>query len=277
MKWLLIMLALLAGCTGSPNENENEESLIVGTWTGVIPEGPAFEWVFGEDGNWTMLVDGRAQSGSYTLEGSTVSLTTPYGEQFHGTADRRRMVLVGSEGEDPLTMVFKSSAIEHERIRIAQTAFDDLGNLGHVLLDRSNRAYVVVLGLPQDTPKEQLAKVREAADEGVELIEWETFKPQAHAVLTERIRHDFYGMKLLLGDFLYGIQNRAGVPFGLTWNGGIAMTANDYRHAEQTLQEYEADPETYAKQPQIEQREDPVHPFNHLPFLMMEPAALKPE
>ena len=37
-----------------------------------------------------------------------------------------------------------------------------------------------------------------------------------------------------------------GMPVGLTWDGGMAVTANDYAHAERRLQAYRDDPQGYA-------------------------------
>ena len=245
------------------------ESPIVGTWVGSIPDGPAFEWIFDEDGTWTIGVDGLAQSGSCTPDTDSVSLTTSYGQQYRGKLSKGLVIESGGV-ENPIAMVFKSPVPDRAGIRVALAAFVDLGSLGHVVLDRRERAYVIVQGLPLDIPEGQLAKVREeaAADEAVELIDWEDFKPKACSLLMKAIRHDEYGMKQLLGDFLHKIQNRATTPVGLTWNGGIAMTFSDYRHTEKTFQEYESDPEAYARRTEPDQQDDPVHPFNFLPWLL---------
>ena len=41
-------------------------------------------------------------------------------------------------------------------------------------------------------------------------------------------------------------RQQPGLPVGLTWDGGMAITASDYRAAEQRLRAYEADPQGYA-------------------------------
>ena len=41
-------------------------------------------------------------------------------------------------------------------------------------------------------------------------------------------------------------RQRPGSPVGLTWDGGMAITANDYKAAEQRLRAYESNPQAYA-------------------------------
>jgi hypothetical protein len=50
-------------------------------------------------------------------------------------------------------------------------------------------------------------------------------------------------------------------PFGLTWNGGIAYTYNDYQHVKRTYEAYVAAPSSHQRR---ERRADPVHPLNHI-------------
>ena len=59
-----------------------------------------------------------------------------------------------------------------------------------------------------------------------------------------------------------------GTPIGITWNGGLAITGNDYRHAAKTFTAYNADPASDAARKVSDRRRDPVHPSNHLDALL---------
>lgn len=57
------------------------------------------------------------------------------------------------------------------------------------------------------------------------------------------------------------LERYPSTPFGLTWNGGIAYTYNDYQHAKRTHAAYLADPSSHQRR---ERGADPVHPLNHI-------------
>ena len=146
----------------------------------------------------------------------------------------------------------------------------DEGTISHITLDGTEPAYTVVMGVPVDATADQWAKVRRmTASNKVELMEWKAFFPEAEKRLAERIVKDEYGMKARLGDFLYAVQNYPGAPFGLTWNGGMAFTYNDYQHTKKLYAAYKADPGDWRARGGLSQRGDPVHPDNHLPFFLV--------
>jgi hypothetical protein len=55
-----------------------------------------------------------------------------------------------------------------------------------------------------------------------------------------------------------------GKPIGITWNGGIAITANDYREAETRLSRFREDPARHERERPTDPAGDRLHPLNHL-------------
>ena len=80
-------------------------------------------------------------------------------------------------------------------------------------------------------------------------------------------RNDYPGIELTQG-VLDLLQAYPSTPIGVTWNGGLAFTYNDYQHAKRMLEKFQQDPAAYeAERPKDRQR-DPVHPLNHLDALL---------
>lgn len=86
-------------------------------------------------------------------------------------------------------------------------------------------------------------------------------RPCAHPDMQRVLRRDFPALERRLRAWLvYEVQPEAGVasrvlalarqqpgmPVGLTWDGGMAVTAGDYTAAERRLETYRADPAGYA-------------------------------
>ena len=57
-------------------------------------------------------------------------------------------------------------------------------------------------------------------------------------------------------------------PFGLTWNGGLAFTWNDYRQAEILYEDYKSDPGNYSDNSIRSFPGDPINPGQHLPAFL---------
>ena len=106
-------------------------------------------------------------------------------------------------------------------------------------VDRGEAAWVLVYGLPaRDAtapcaqPAMQRVAARDAAALARRLKTWQVhdIAPEAQAAL--RV-------------VTLAVQQPA-VPVGLTWDGGMAITATDYSDAERRLAAYRADPKGYA-------------------------------
>ncbi|GAB2506743.1 hypothetical protein [Lysobacter humi (ex Lee et al. 2017)] len=70
---------------------------------------------------------------------------------------------------------------------------------------------------------------------------------RARRHLRRHVRHDASPARDALREILLLLPEMPGVPLGLTWDDGIAVTAGDYRHAERRLAAYLRDPQAYAR------------------------------
>ena len=126
-----------------------------------------------------------------------------------------------------------------------------------VLIDRSEQAYTVYAGLPA----ERAETVQNAmAGKPGEVVPFDRFADQAKQYVGERMmRNDYPGERAEEG-IVALVRKYPGTPFGLTWNGGIAFTRNDYVAAKKAFEIFQAQGE-YSKPPPDR---DPVAPMNHL-------------
>jgi hypothetical protein len=127
-----------------------------------------------------------------------------------------------------------------------------------LLIDASEPAYTVCCKLPVE---HQGRINREGKDPDLlKLISWDQhLESQEH--LRAYIKLDDYGDVDTIGGLTALLDRAPGVPFGLTWSGGIAYTYSDYQHAKRTHAAYLTDPASHKRR---ERAADPVHPLNHL-------------
>ena len=139
------------------------------------------------------------------------------------------------------------------------------------MLDRTEPAYTVVMGVPVAATTSQWSQLRQMTSKSykVELIEWKVFFPEAEKRLAACIVKDEYGMKGRIGQFMYAVQNYPGMQFGLTWNGGMAVTGLDYQHTKALYAEYTANPGSWSARGGRGWRADRVNPDGHLPFFLV--------
>lgn len=130
----------------------------------------------------------------------------------------------------------------------------------HVVIEQTTPAYTVFAGLTD----EQKAKFDAQRPADSELVDWPDFPADAEKHVTARIVHDDYPNVDVTAGVLALIRRYPGAPIGLTWNGGIAITYNDYRHAETGYAMYQKDPKAYEAWRPHDRRADPIHPLNHL-------------
>lgn len=273
-----LVVAAVTGCADQPPAEERtaEASGVVGTWTAPDPEGDAFEVTFDHDGAWVMFDGHEGSVGSYSVEGDAITVRFPEGGWLDGTVRGETIVFSAGPDGETTTFVLKTRAIDRERLNAAKNFVPDVGTLGHVMIDGRDPAYVLVTGIADGATAFETARLQEtaASDEAIELLAWETFKPNAQARLAERIAKDEYGMVPRLGGgFLLGVQNHVGTPIGLTWNGGIARTAAEFQHARETYAAFQADPDAYAARPRPEHEVVSIDPDFHLPMLTSEMVA----
>ncbi len=141
----------------------------------------------------------------------------------------------------------------------------DLDKLSFVLVAKQEAAYTVYVGIPKDIAQEDLAEIRvkASAEEGMDIISWQDFKQDIDQHVTARIVKDEYEDSQVVKGITELIQKHPGGPFGLTWNGGVAITFNDYQHTEKIYQQYQDNPDEYEQNRKQDPRGDPIHPQNH--------------
>lgn len=139
-----------------------------------------------------------------------------------------------------------------------------------VAIDRSEKAYTVFLAVAKDASEEQLEQLRSRAaqDEAVELVTWAEFRQNRTKYLNSRIVHDDYPESRVVDGIIELLRRYASTPFGLTWNGGVALTFNDYEHAKRIYKKYLSNPDEYAATRLEDPRRDPINPKSHFAELL---------
>lgn len=137
-----------------------------------------------------------------------------------------------------------------------------------VVVDQSEPAFIVFTGIPKNIDKKKLKEISSMVSnqEKLSMLTWEQFlesvNEYAHSVI---VRNDYPNTRVVDGLVcLVASERGSGAPWGLTWNGGIALTFNDYQHARRTYELYRTNPASY--KPIRDPRKDPINPGGHLPF-----------
>jgi hypothetical protein len=134
-----------------------------------------------------------------------------------------------------------------------------------VLIDRSEPAYTVLYGISGNLQPAQREKIlHEAKKEGRELVLWPAFRQNSEARFTSYLIKNEYPEIEVAKGMMQLLKTHPGTPLGLTWNGGIAFTSNDYQYAKKTYKNYQDNSATFKGTRAKDQRGDPVHPMNHL-------------
>ena len=137
-----------------------------------------------------------------------------------------------------------------------------------VIVDQSEPAFTVFRGIPNNFDKNKFEKIKQivSSRETLIMLTWEKFlKSVTKYARSVILRNDYPNIRIVDGLVcLVASKQGTGAPWGITWNGGIALTFNDYQHARRTYKSYKANPATY--KPIRDPRRDPVNPNGHLPF-----------
>lgn len=137
----------------------------------------------------------------------------------------------------------------------------------HVVVDPSDQHTTTFIGVPKAIPAEHFQKLKESLEKrkGAHLILWSDFKSDTSKYVYPHIRRNDYPDVDVANGLARLLERYDGTPFGLTWNGGLAVTANDYRHSARTYAAFLGDANSFLN---LERRGDPVHPANHLEPLL---------
>ena len=137
-----------------------------------------------------------------------------------------------------------------------------------VIVDRGEKAFTVFIGIPKNFDKNELERIKQEVTDRDTLImlTWEQFLKSVNEYARSVILINDYPSVGIVEGIVCLVSSRqgTGAPWGLTWNGGIALTRNDYNHARRTYELYKANPDSY--KPIRDPRIDPVNPGGHLPF-----------
>lgn len=132
-----------------------------------------------------------------------------------------------------------------------------------VFLDRSNAAYGMLARLPGETRAAVVAKLPAGAP--ADLVDWAAFKADPARIVAPLVLKDEYPGANIAAGIVGLLEKYPRTPFGVTWTGGLAVTRNDYQHAERIHRLFRERPEDYEKSKVSgERRRDPIHPDNHL-------------
>jgi len=187
---------------------------------------------------------------------------------------------------DLVELLIKSGAkIETKTPDTKNTALDIAIRLGHkeaaqvlrkhgststakplsVIVDQRNPAFIVFTGIVKDTDDRKLEEIRLkiSKQENVSILTWEQFTASVDRYARSTIERNDYPNSRVVDGLVCLVGRQPGTPWGLTWNGGIALTFNDYEHVKQRYESYTTNPSAYS--PILDPRADPVNPGGHLP------------
>ncbi len=138
-----------------------------------------------------------------------------------------------------------------------------------VFVDARDPAFVVLQGIAQDASAQTRSEMTGYSTlEGVSLVTWSQFRQNAQAIIAPYVVKDEYpGASSILGVVAL-VKAYPGEPFGVTWNGGLAVTFHDYQYAVKTYKAFRADAQAYEESRPADPATDPVHPENHLAVLL---------
>lgn len=134
----------------------------------------------------------------------------------------------------------------------------------YVLIDRSDPSFVLFQGIPEDRRQEALNLIQShAAGAKATLVPWDQFRAGVKDYArTAMIRNDYPNYNV--GDGILCLLRAApGMPWSITWNGGIALTRNDYEWARRQFKSYSQNPGAYRAVNSA--RADPNNPGAFLP------------
>ena len=130
-----------------------------------------------------------------------------------------------------------------------------------VLIDMSDPAYTVYAGLPAESAENVRAKI---ANQPAKLVTLKDLADDRATLIGAQIKLDEYPKSRAVDGIVELVKKYPGTPFGITWNGGIACTRNDYTFAQRQYAAYNNNPEEYRQAQKPDSATDPVYPPNHL-------------
>lgn len=132
-----------------------------------------------------------------------------------------------------------------------------------VVVDQRESAFVIFSGIAAEAGEATLARARSdvAAQAGVDIVSWTQFLDGLDGYAASVVVRNDYPSVSVADGVACLVAKAPGSPWGLTWNGGIALSRLDYEHVRSTYAAYQAGEAGAPLDPPA----DPVHPGGFLP------------
>lgn len=138
-----------------------------------------------------------------------------------------------------------------------------------VFIDGRDPAYLIVQGVAADTPDAAVQEMLGYATlDGVSLVGWDIFRQDAAALIAPHIVKEDYPGVSIVPSVVALIKTYPGRPFAITWNGGLAVSFQDYQHAADTHKAFLEDADAYERNRLQTLQVDPLNPQNQLAALL---------
>ncbi|GAK53244.1 hypothetical protein U14_04509 [Candidatus Moduliflexus flocculans] len=151
------------------------------------------------------------------------------------------------------------------RPSLAFAAKTDAPPIELVMIDARQPAYTVLIGIPRENV-EQVEK--QAKEDGVTLLSWKAFETDAETLIGKGISKNEYPEIALAKGIIVLLKLYPAMPFGVTWNGGVAVTYSDYKHAEKLYDVHHKSADEYEQKKPKDRASDPIHPENQFGALL---------
>ncbi len=151
------------------------------------------------------------------------------------------------------------------RPSLAFAAKTDAPPIELVMIDARQPAYTVLIGVPRENV-EQIKK--QPKEEGLLVLSWKEFEADAETLITRGISKNEYPEIPLAKGIVALLKLYPAMPFGVTWNGGVAVTYADYKHAEKLYDLHQKSADEYEQKKPKDRASDPVHPENQFGALL---------
>lgn len=140
-----------------------------------------------------------------------------------------------------------------------------------VLINTRRPAFVVYSALDPDTSAARLSAARRnaQADGQIDLVAWDAFVAAPAEQISQRIVRNDYPEINIEQSVIELLRRYPGKLFGVTWNGGLAVTATEFKYAQSTLAQYRSNPAAVVRKGVGE--DDPVYPLSRV-TRMLRPA-----
>lgn len=132
----------------------------------------------------------------------------------------------------------------------------------YVAINTSEQAFTVYYGFQKSQLKTSLEDFKLKTQ--MRVLSIEELEKSSDTLVKNRIVRNDYPEHDAVGGILKLIKaGFSGDGLGLTWNGGIALTYNDFQHAKKSYEKYRKENTWKKLDPQL----DPVNPAHHLRLL----------